>query len=81
MLTSLIKEIVTYKMSNETLPKMDDCLWFEDEKESLLYKLDVLREHFGNKFDINPYIYPNRLDDPIIDLDGIEEDLRENGIL
>lgn len=78
---SRFKEIVTYTISQESLPNLDKYLWFNNKQEAARYKFEVTRNYFGEKFDINTYIYPNRLDDSIIDMAELEAGLKDDGII
>lgn len=69
---------MTYVREELTLPDMDKIVFYDSELEANLAIIDMLREEFGNVFNINEYlggyIY---LDDPIVNLDEVEKEIRE----
>lgn len=69
---------MTYVREELTLPDMENIVFYDSELEANLAIIDMLREEFGNVFNINEYlggyIY---LDDPIVNLDEVEKEIRE----
>lgn len=65
-----------YEKSELSLPAKDNILFFDSEKEAKLAVIQMIREKFGDVFNLNDYLGNEiQLDNPIIDLREIEKTL------
>lgn len=73
-------EMLSYRITDPVILDGPDVKAFATTKEAYRYILDCAREEFGRYIDLNDIYYPSVIfDDPIIDLDEIEEYLSANG--
>lgn len=68
------KWVYTYRIYDMPQSQIDNILTFDSRREAYRHIIKVAREQFGNKIDLNeiykPYII---FDEPVIDLDKLEE--------
>ena len=70
---------ITYRRVSTEETDISNCLFFETLKDADLHIIQLVREEFGNEFNINNYLRGYAiLTDPIINLDDVEKDVREN---
>lgn len=68
------KLVYKYRIYDMPQAEIDNILTFDSRKEAYRHIIKVAREQFGNKIDLNEIYKPNIIfDEPIIDLDKLEE--------
>lgn len=68
-----IRDILYYESEIIPQEELDRSVSFESERAALLYIIKIAREQFGNIIDLNKIYSSEILDEPIINLDELEE--------
>lgn len=68
---------LTFKRQELSLPDLDKILFFDSELEAKLTMLEMIREQFGDEFNLNDYLGGHIiLDHPMVNLNEIEAGLK-----
>ncbi len=68
---------MTFKRKDLSLPDLDKILFYESAREAKLAIVEMLREEFGDEFNLNDYLAGQvKLDNPMVDLNAIEAAIR-----